>query len=196
MNQEARYLQIIKLCYYDAEICYQVERLANTILGEGYVDERKIRRWFDNQISFYCALDNTGEVCGFCVFLINDFDKISSLMKLPAELAEQYRKTTRKVCYAKSIAIDTKARGIGIANRLFSSCLADSVSLGADSAFGCAWKNGDELPMHKILIDSGFAPIAEIPDAWFDDMEYICSVCNGRCRCTGVVYYKDLNVKA
>ena len=189
-------MQIIKLCSYDAEVCHQVESLANAVLGSGYADEKKIRRWFDDQLSFYCALDDSGDVCGFCVFLISDFDKISKHMNLPAELNEQYRKTARKVCYAKSIAIDANARGMGLANRLFSCCLADSVSSGADTAFGSAWKNGEELPMHKILIDSGFAPIVEIPDAWFDDEDYICSVCNGRCRCTGVVYYKDLNGKA
>ena len=168
-----------------------VIRIANEGFGEGYMGVRKIRSLAAGAGPFYIA-SVLGEVAGYCCFQIVSARECAETLKLPEALLLEHADAGGNVCLTKTMSVTDLYRGCGIADDLFTLCLKDAVDSGLNSAWGGAWKVGEKIPMKRIFLANGFNCYGEIPLIWYDEEDYECIACHGRCRCTGVIYYKSL----
>ncbi|MCL2057402.1 MAG: GNAT family N-acetyltransferase [Oscillospiraceae bacterium] len=168
-----------------------VIRIANEGFGEGYMGTRKIRSLAADSGPFYVA-SISGEVAGYCCFQYVSAIECAKSLKLPESLLLEHAGGCGNVCLTRTMAVADSHRKSGIAYELFSLCLEDARAAGLASAWGGAWKIGEEIPMRRIFLANGFSCYGEVPMIWYDESDYICSYCNGPCRCTGVIYYKTL----
>jgi predicted GNAT family acetyltransferase len=170
-----------------------VIRIADEGFGENYMNEQKLKSLIDSDGSFFIAsvLD---EVVGYCSFMHVSVKECAEFLKLPETLLNEYASSDNRVCLTRTMSVTDSYRGNGIADELFYLCLKDAEEAGLKSAWGGAWKAGDKIPMERIFLSNGFTYYDEIPMIWYDEEDHICHVCNGRCRCTGVIYRKLMKV--
>ncbi|MCL2055768.1 MAG: GNAT family N-acetyltransferase [Oscillospiraceae bacterium] len=176
---------------YNEDFEQDVMRIANDGFGEGYMGTRKIKSLAAGGGPFYVA-SVSGNIVGYCCFQYISAAECAKSLKLPEGLLLEYSGGCGNVCLTRTMAITDSYRKSGIASELFSLCLNDARDAGMPSAWGGAWKIGDEIPMRRIFLANGFSCYGEIPMIWYEETDYKCSVCNGPCRCTGVIYYKAL----
>jgi predicted GNAT superfamily acetyltransferase len=187
-------MNLIKVLEYNPPLFESIVELANESFGSGYMSLASICEVFDPNTFLFVA-EESGGLCGYCLCVLVNFDSVAEHMKLPPDISARYRETAGQVCYIKSMAVTVGCRGTPLARELFAATFSDIIKHGANSAIGSAWKIGDKVPMHRIFTDYDLTPIAELSDIWYDDEDYVCTVCNGRCRCQAVIYYKSLGGK-
>lgn len=178
----------ISIIQYESRFENEIIRLANAAFGENYLTAEKLASFLRRIHSFYIAVEGDS-LLGYCLFLIEPTDDAAQGLKLDAARL-QVMGGQKPVCHTKSMSVIPERRKTGLAKTLFNRCLQEAVGKGAGSAWGMAWKVGEKVPMDSIFRDAGFSVHSELPMAWFDDKDYRCVVCDGPCRCTGVVYYK------
>ncbi|MCL2081993.1 MAG: N-acetyltransferase [Oscillospiraceae bacterium] len=176
---------------YDTAFARDVALIANKSFGEGYMNEDRLKEVTGGQGSFYSSVTD-GKISGYCFFQYITADLCASKIKLPKETFVQNSSSDGMVCYTKTMAVDESLRGRGVADDLFEACLNKAVSDGLFSAWGSAWRLGNIVPMNRIFLKNGFCVHSEVPYIWYDDKQYKCIVCGGRCKCTGVIYRKLL----
>ena len=176
---------------YNQRHLHDVLTLANDAFGENYLTVERISFLAARKGSFF-VLQQGEKITGYCVFVYEAMqDTIKHIAGLQDLLPGDYR-PDKLVCYMKSMAIAKDVKGTGAARALFGTALAKSVADGVPMAWGSAWKIGETVPMHKIFDGFGFGVAGEVPMAWYNDENYSCVYCGGRCRCDAVIYYRDL----
>ena len=168
-----------------------VIRIANEGFGEGYMGTQKIKSLAADSGPFYVA-SISGKAVGYCCFQYLSASACAQSLKLPEALLLEHAGARGNVCLTRTMAVMDLYRKSGIAYELFSLCLKDAQAAGLPSAWGGAWKIGEEIPMQRIFLANGFSCHGEVPLIWYEESDYRCSFCNGPCRCTGVIYYKAL----
>ncbi|GHU81891.1 hypothetical protein FACS1894191_8800 [Clostridia bacterium] len=169
----------------------EVLKLANEAFGENYMTSRQLSVFVGSESSFYIA-ESDGRLAGYCIFIHETPGETAKHMDRVIRLFPKACEPDTKVCYTKSMAIAGEYKSKGIAKKLFGRCLAESVAAGMQIAWGSAWKIGEIVPMKPIFDNEGFSAIGEVPLAWYDNEEYMCLHCGGRCKCGAVIYYKEL----
>ncbi|MCL2033116.1 MAG: hypothetical protein FWG94_00125 [Oscillospiraceae bacterium] len=168
-----------------------VIRIANEGFGEGYMGIRKIKSLAADEGPFYIA-SVSGKAVGYCCFQYVSAQACAESLKLPEAVLLENAGAAGNVCLTRTMSVTNLYRKSGIADKLFSLCLNDAVNAGLPSAWGGAWKIGAKIPMRRIFLANRFRCYGEVPLIWYEESGYRCSVCNGPCRCTGVIYYKLL----
>lgn len=83
-------------------------------------------------------------------------------------------------------------QGTGIGKQILSACLADIAAGGYGAVFTVLWKYNGAIPAESLFAGFGFVRGRALTMPWYQDAGYVCSICKGRCRCDGVVYYKSI----
>ena len=181
--------------YYIRKFTYEfidkVIELANFSFGKNYITKNKLNQLIEQKNVFYIAYQND-ELLGYCIFLEEDIKELSEHVKLEIDELSKLHLDKKQLCYMKSMAVKKECRGTDLAKNLFDICYNEIVNQGFDFAIGTAWKINDKVPMSKIFEAQGFEVYKEMPLIWYNDKEYVCNVCNGRCQCSGLIYYKRL----
>ncbi len=167
--------------------------LANSLFGDNYLDEVSLKHYLKQPHVCTIAVQND-ELLGYCFFVFIDKAHTLELLGITEiELSDMAsEQQVLGYCHMKSMGVDPKYGGSGLADRLFENCLENTRKLGPIMAFGTAWKVKDFVPMHRIFTDMGFVCYKDIKQPWYYDSDYSCAECGGRCVCDGVIYYQVL----
>ena len=163
--------------------------------GENYIDRDKILH-FVNKDEAMCSIaveKDTKDVLGYCLFFEENMDRASKDFKIPKEEMIAVTGSDSSLCHTKSMALKRGSERKGLGYNLFNRTLDKAQKIGYKVAWCPAWKRGDDMPVEKVLLRSGFNYFKTVHRIWEDDKTYRCIDCNGPCKCDAAVYYKILN---
>lgn len=158
--------------------------------GTGYCTREVFDRWVSNPGLLKVALYN-GEYAGFAVMLPASVEEIMDHMKMTREQVEEITQGKPALIY-KSAAVRECFGRRGIMKTMATIGLKQAKEMGYHSIFGSAWYYNDTIPIEGTFRAFGFQRLFERKKLWYDDENYYCIVCKGRCVCDGIIYYRYL----
>lgn len=158
--------------------------------GEGYLAEKDYEAWLKTKELFLVAEDN-GAFCGFCYLMPESYEDLAAYMKLDVATVEKVA-CGKPVLHCRSAALKSDAEHRGVMYRLLSEELKNAKELGFGAAFAPAWSYRGRTPMAHLMDLLGFEQIGIRENLWFDQENYVCVVCGGKCRCQAVIYQIQL----
>ena len=160
--------------------------LCDRRFGKGYIDHDEFSRWLCYP-DFFLALDYDGEFVGYVCILPSDPDEVCRKTALPIDEVRAECEN-KKVIRCRSAVLREEFERCGFMRMLWEKVFANAKAAGYDIAYCPAWKYDGFVPMDHLLTKLGFFAVAEKEMLWYDEENYTCVVCNGRCRCTARVY--------
>lgn len=131
------------------------------------------------------------EFAGFAVMVPASYEEISKKMGMPQEDVERIAAGRPGLIY-KSAAVPLKFERRGIMHAMAQAGLKTAEEEGYGSLFGSAWICNGKIPISGTFKVFQFQPLYRRKMLWYDDPEYHCVVCKGRCKCDAMIYYKTL----
>lgn len=168
----------------------QIKELFEESFGKNYMSAGQVEGCIESGAPFKMALDGD-TLMGAILFIPESEETI-------AEHTELDRKTIHALCGAKPSLICrcacTYARyqRKGVARQLLQTCLEEIKKRGYGAVFTTLWEYQGGVPAEKMFMEHQFQRGKKLEAPWYGDEDYICSECGGRCRCSGVVYYKEI----
>jgi len=92
----------------------------------------------------------------------------------------------------KSAAVQVKYERRGLMKAMATVGLKEAREMGYRSIFGSAWVYDNTIPIEGTFRAFGFQKLFEREKLWYNDEDYHCVICKGRCVCDGIIYYKKL----
>ena len=129
-------------------------------------------------------------VIGFSIYDIIDYDKVLDLTR-GSDIRELMY--TRQIGYLKTIAIDRRFSGFGIASKLVKHCVETMARQGADLIISTAWKHAGVINIENVLKRNGFVQQKEIVNYWYEasiNEKFMCPQCGNPCHCCCVIFVK------
>lgn len=167
-----------------------IQQLCDLRYGTGYLDRPVYEKWMEHPELMNVALIE-GEFAGFSVFVPAAVEELMSHMDMPREDVVRIAGDRPALIY-KSAAVPFQFEKRGIMQQLLGNALEDLPKLGYGSIFGSAWVHGGRIPMARLFDLFGFSQLYERKMLWYQDKNYRCVVCGGRCKCDAMIYYKQL----
>ncbi len=168
----------------------KIADLCDRRYGKGYMTAKNFNKMLKNPDFIKVATIN-GEFVGFASFLHDTTENIAKAMGLCEDEVTKISNGLKCVIY-KSAAIEAKFEHYGIMQKLLSNLIQQAEKENYSAVFASAWIIGNTIPIEKNLKKFSFEYIANRSMLWYDDEDYSCIVCNGRCRCDAAIYYKKL----
>lgn len=161
-------------------------------LGKDYVTSELLQSSLSGKESFcLVAEDNrTKQPIGFSFCSIIDYQQTLEITK-GQDIKEL--KHCAKIGYVKTVVVDKKYEGFGIASKLVDECIRHMKKDGCSSFVSTAWKHCGITNIANVLEKNEFFKIFEIPNYWYDDSikeGYLCPQCGNPCHCSCVIYVK------
>lgn len=161
-----------------------VIKLATEVHGEGYIDNIKIKQWFDkgvtqninaNYVAYYNDL-----LVGFrLTFAANCWE--------PDEWCtpDQWKINPKHVCYFKCNTVDENYRNYGIGSKLLALSIESAKKQGARAGVSHLWKQSPNNSAVNYFTRCGGRLVKEHPNRWFELSKngYECPICGFTCRC-------------
>lgn len=166
----------------------RLKDLFETSFVKNYMSREKIEGCIDGKTPFKMAADGD-ELMGAILFIPATAAEIEEHIKMD-------RDTILSMCQGRPALICkcacTYARyqGEGIAKKILEACMKDVEEQGYGAVFTTLWEYNGGVPAERMFVDLHFLRGEKLDMPWYDDENYICSECGGRCRCNGIVYYK------
>ena len=171
----------------------QVITIADAQLGKDYVSPELLSRIMSAYDRMWCSVvvDNHNQkIIGFCIAEVISYEKVLEITK-GLEIREFM--FSERIGYLKTIAIDRRYTGYGIASKVVSECLIAFKEQGANACISTAWKHGGKINIENVLVRNGFAKHNEIPNYWYElsvKEKFMCPQCGNPCHCSCVVFVK------
>ncbi len=181
-----------KLKFIDATEDYyeSIKQLCDDSFGTGYIDRREYEKWLLNPGLFNVALIDD-DFAGFSVMIPAGVEDIMKHMGM--EKAEVLAMMDhRPALIYKSVAVRSIYRKNGLLAGLIKALLFNAKDLGYGSVFLSAWTYGGKTPVANSLMSLNFSRLYERHMLWHHNENYRCVICDGRCGCDAVIYYKNL----
>lgn len=175
--EEKYYPQMLKIC----EECF----------GSGYLTYSYFCELLKMEAPFKMAVIGQ-ELIGYSVFETSDADDVSVRYQLDRQSVVKIAGDRKIFCY-KSAAVRKNYTRNGIAGKLLRESIEQAKGYGCGSVFVAGWKYNGRVPMHHVFIQNGFVEIGLRKNLWYNEKEYTCIICKGRCICDGVIYYLKLD---
>jgi len=154
--------------------------------GTGYIDRETFGEWL--QYPELClVLEYQHDFVGFVCILPSTPEKVCNDMQLPLDEVRAECEG-RKIVRCRSAILTEKYEHMGFMRMLWEKVFENAKKLGYSISYCPAWKYDGKVPMHNLLTKLGFQVIAEKQMLWYDEANYTCVVCKGRCVCPSVVY--------
>ena len=112
-------------------------------------------------------------------------------MAMPREDVEAIAGGRPALIY-KSAAVPRQHEHKGVMHALALAGLETARQEGYGSLFGSAWVYNGKSPIAGTFKAFGFVPLYKREKLWYNDPDYTCVVCKGRCTCDAMIYYKTL----
>jgi len=164
----------------------EVLPLCDRRFGTGYVDRAEFDKWLKYP-QFCLVMEYDGDFVGYVCILPSTPEKVCEDMQLPLDEVSAECEG-KKVIRCRSAILKEKYENRGYMRVLWEKVFANAKSCGYGISYCPAWKYDGKVPMHNLLTKLGFEVIAEKQMLWYDEINYTCVVCKGRCACPGVVY--------
>lgn len=158
--------------------------------GTGYCTREIYEEWASHPGLLKVALYD-GEYAGFAVMLPATTEEIMAHMQMSEEEVLAITEQEPALIY-KSAAVRVCFERRGIMKTMATIGLAQAREMGYRSIFGSAWVHNNIIPIEGTFRAFGFTRLFDRKMLWYDDENYHCIVCNGRCVCDGIIYYKKL----
>lgn len=166
---------------------FAVVTLANQIHGDNYVNESSLesmqRQGVKNSINAsFVALNHAGAVIGYRLsFAAGQWqtDKWCSEAQWPVSIEH--------MAYFKSVGVDTKARGQGVASALLRQSVIALKQQGARAGLAHIWRESPGNAAQAYFSQAGGKLLKVHPDRWRHLSEtagYHCPVCGALCHCS------------
>lgn len=170
-----------------------VKMLCDETLGNNFYSKNDLIELFNNERSWFWLLyTEDNEFIGFHYHYIDNLKNISHHFKTDYNdmlLIPGISDTNAGVL--KSVAIDKKYRGKGIAF-VFSNYAIDNLfENNAKSIWVPAWKQDTYVPENNTLLKQGFTHYCDVNKLWYDNKNLRCPICcQEHCICNAAIYFR------
>lgn len=171
----------------------QIVRIADSQLGRKYVTPYQLKEMCNETSSMRCLsiLDKgTKKVIGFCIHKIFSYEDVLKMTRNQGITELMFHK---QIAYLKTIAIDKKYAGFGIASCVVKYLVKYYEKLGIDTMISSAWKHAGITNIEHVLVGNHFVKKLEIPNYWYQDSideNFECPQCGNPCHCSCVIFVK------
>lgn len=167
-----------------------IKELCDVSFGTGYLDRTEYDKWLSHPRLVNIALVDD-EFAGFSAMIGASTEAVMEHMDM--ERSEVLAITGGKPALIyKSVAVSSKFRKNGLLTRLIEGLLEHVKELGYGAVFLSAWMYDGKIPTESSLMSLGFTRLYQRHMLWYRYENYHCVVCNGRCVCDAVIFYKNL----
>lgn len=156
--------------------------------GEGYLTPERYAHYLKHP-GLFLAAHKGKELAGFSLMAPAAVPEAAGYMKMSAGELEKLT-GNRKLLILKSIVIQKKYGKMGLPVTMTNEVIENARSEGYGIIFSAAWIVGGKIPIKKAFEEMEFTPLFLRHNLWYDDEDYYCIVCKGRCKCDGFIYYK------
>lgn len=170
-----------------------VKRLSDSSVGKDLYLREELLSLIGGENYFYLLYSPEGEFAGYLYFYLTDSLEAERTAKLPKGSLEQLCPGKVPLGNIQSIALVPSFRNMGLSTELIRFASESLSRLGARLAFVICWKAGENVPLGMTMQAAGFRFLAETENVWYNNLNLICPICKGRCRCSAAVYYCILN---
>lgn len=163
-----------------------IVQMCDERFGKGYLDRAEFDRWLEYP-ELFLALCYDNEFVGYVCILPSTPESVCKDMKLPLDEVKAECEG-KKVVRCRSAILRTKFDSMGFMRMLWQKVFENAKKLGYGISYCPAWKYDGFVPMDHLLTKLGFVRIAEKQMLWYDEENYTCIVCGGRCKCPAAIY--------
>lgn len=168
----------------------RIKELCELRFGSGYLDETGYARWMEHPDLIQMAMID-GEFVGVAVLLPASTEEIAQKMGMTqAEVLDITGGRPALVYKCAVLWPQYEKRGI---NHIVA---ADGLKRGEDGGysaiFSAAWMYNGSTPAQHVFEHMGYTKLYIRKMLWYDDKQYRCIACGGRCTCDAMIYYKKL----
>ena len=186
--------EIFQLCpLKEEDISYTLDA-CDKFVGKNLYTKKDLEEAINEGNRYFWILETSkGEFAGYIYYYLTDVESIAKDAKLSTDAITKVC-GNRKAIIGKiqSSAVVEKFRGAELAFSLINYATEQLYKLNADYVFIICWKKGEKVPLAKSCIKCGYKFLTESKNVWYDLENMICPYCNGRCRCSAHIYYKNL----
>ena len=170
-----------------------VKRLSDSSVGKDlYLREELLAR-IGGENYFYLLFSPEGEFAGYLYFYLTDCSEAERGANLPKDALRRLRPGKAPIGNIQSIALAPGFRSMGLSTEMIRFASESLSRLGACLAYVVCWKAGEDVPLGMTMQAADFRFLAETENVWYNNLNLICPVCKGRCRCRAAVYYCIFN---
>ncbi len=167
-----------------------IRALCDERYGEGYFTREDFER-FSERPELFTAAENDGDFAGFALMVPASEEKVSEQMKIPANEVHKLANGKPLLIY-KSLALRKQYEKMGLPYTMSKLLLTEAKKQGYGTLFASAWVYNGKMPIEKLFKAFGFIPLGIRNNLWYNETNYRCTVCGGRCRCDAMIFYKSL----
>lgn len=167
-----------------------VKALCDERYGEGYLTGERYAHYLEHPDLFRVARRGNA-LAGFSLMAPAAAAEVADYMKMSVVETEKLAEG-RKPLILKSIVIQKECAGMGLPVTMTNALMKDAAKEGYGIVFSAAWIVGKKMPIKKAFDEMGFQPLYLRRMLWYDDEDYYCAACKGRCKCDGFIYYRYL----
>ena len=158
--------------------------------GTGYLTREEFNTWLEYP-EFLLVAEMDGRFAGYVYHRPEKIEVLAKYMKLDPDYVRRVS-GGKPVIHCRSAALSPEFEHCGIMFTMVEALEKKAREEGFGAEFAPAWKYGDKVPMRKILTAMGYTELCEKERLWYDQEDYYCVVCKGRCVCTAVIFQKIL----
>ena len=161
-------------------------------MGSGYMDENGCREHIESPRSFLYVEEDEGIVVASTLYIVEDMQSVIDNSKEDSEVLSEISKGG-PIIHCKYLCVDKKHQKGGFGRRLITELEAYIEEIrAAGLVYTVLCEYGGAIPAKKIFEDNGFLYRKKLGQVWYDDEDYYCPICKGRCRCEGYTYFKKI----
>ena len=171
----------------------QVLAIADAQLGKDYVSPAMLEKKLSIDSRMKCNVIVGGDnrrIIGFYIYEVISYEKV---LEITRGLEIRELMVSQKIGYLKTIAIDKRYTGYGIASKCVEACVQTFKNQGINSCISPAWKHGGKINIESVLVRNGFIKQNEIPQYWHGASVkegFSCPQCGNPCHCSCVIFIK------
>lgn len=171
----------------------KIIHISDNQLGKDYVTSDLLKEALKNEKCFCLVVEDnkTKKPIGFSLCMINNYQDVLEITN--GKEIKELKDISSPIGYIKTVVIDKKYEGFGIASNLIDNCIKKLRSMGVNNFISTAWKHCGVTNIANVLLKNGFYKSIELPDYWLEDSikkGYECPQCGYPCHCSCVIYIK------
>lgn len=167
-----------------------IQELCDARYGTGYLTPDAYADWMTRPALFRVARIE-GAFAGFAVMVPASVETVMKKMGMPREDVLSFAKN-RPILIYKSAAVLPTFHGKKLGKRLTEAAISAGEQAGYGSVFGSAWVCGSFVPMAETFLALGFTQLYRRQMLWYEDKDYCCAYCHGRCLCDAMIFCKTI----
>lgn len=168
-----------------------IKSLCDRRYGTGYLTEALFDSYLECEKLFITALKD-GEFAGFAVMTHANEEHIAENMKMPIDEVRLLSHGMPPLIF-RSHAILEKFEKMGLPVNMTAALMREGKKQGCGTVFASAWMYDGKIPMGKTFDRLGYQQLYIRENLWYDNEDYCCVVCGGRCRCKAMIYVKNIS---